>query len=248
MELAVFGDSYTRRSGEPQQLGQLDLSWPEWLVSWGHTVSNYGHGGTSLWYTHQLFLEHHHRHDRVVVMVTEARRQPIRGFTEVCTNGAENLQWQIEHRDWTPDGVRALRAARDHLLWAQNALYCQHIHRLMVKELQELRPDALFVPCFPPPPLPVTEHIDYFCGWTPQIQGWQGHTLWDVSELDHHQFDLDLVKITADHRHCHMNEQNNRQFAQEIQTWLSQGTQPLRDVSIYHRPSRPISHYFGYKD
>lgn len=245
MTIAIFGDSFTRRSSEPEQRGQMDLSWPEWLVGWGHQVHNFGQGATGLWFTYQLFLQHHHHYDRVIVTVTESSRQPIRGFTEISTNGAENLQWQLDNRSWTDNQRRALTAARDHVMWAQDEFYCQHIHTMLVERLQALRPDAVFIPCFLAPPIP---QGDFWGKGTPVISGWQGHTMWDISDLDHQHFDLDLVKITADHRHCHMNEYNNRQFAQEIQTWLNQGTPPLRDLGIYQRPSRARSHYFSYKD
>ena len=254
MTLGIFGDSYTRRSNCDQQPGLQDLSWPEWLVSWGITVGNHGLGGSGLWYTYCQFLEHHHRYDRVVVTVTEFRRQPIRGFPEKSTINPEYLQKDIECPWFDADQRRTLRAARDHMLWAQAAAHAMRVHELLVQDLQQLRPDALFIPCFRSPEPDkmitdmITDSVNHFGGLTPRIPGWQGLDLFEISDIDHQHFRMDLTKVQEEYRHCHMNEQNNRQFAQEIISWLQHQQLPLQDITVYHRPQRPRSHYFAYKD
>jgi hypothetical protein len=246
MTLGIFGDSYTQRSGFDTPIDLQDLSWPGWLESWGITVGNHGLSGSGLWYTYGQFLEHHHRYDRVVVTVTSYHRQPIRGFPYSITS-PEHLQRDIDSLSLHADQRRALRAALDHLLWAQVDGYAHRTHQLLVRDLQQLRPDALFIPCFHDhEPSEITDLSGFHYG-TPKIPGWSGLTLWDISEIDHQHFALDHDKVKEEYRSCHINEQNNRQLAHEIMLWLQQLALPLQDISAYSPPLRPRSHYFKYK-
>lgn len=237
MRIAIFGDSYACRSASTR--ARASLSWPEWLQSRGHIVDIWAASGTCFWFTYRRFLEHCHNYTSVVVLVTAYHRQPIRDEPLLSTVNTDHLQWWIEQ---SPPGHQRqkLRAARDHHLWAQHHQYTWDAHTLMMDRILARAPGALLIPCFPM--VDSWSHSDQAV--CPRVPQWQGLSLWDISQLDHLHYGMDIGRIREDHRHCHINDHNNRRLALDLEHWIMGGPLPLQSLEGYAASSEPQAHYF----
>lgn len=243
--LGIFGDSYGEHClhGDRPSSG---LVWTQWLQAKGHSLDVWARSGTSIWYTYRQFLEHHEKYHYCVVMITEISRSPIRDEPMISTISPDYLDSQVDMARDLQQKER-LRAARLWLLWAQHIENQWDQARLYVREMQRLRPDALIIPCFGvvSDQAQVKDWLD-IKGRSPEIPGWQGQTLWAVSELDHQHYGLDLTQPFRDLRHSHMNDHNNQVFSEEIHEWISGGPEPLQTIDRYRTPTEPRDFYFRY--
>lgn len=246
MILGIFADSYGDRCPNPGT--NNTQSWPELLQTMGHTVKNHSRTGMDLWYCYQRFLQHHEHCDRVIFLATAYHRQPVRGMM-ITTVNVNHLQY---YRDRSTNDYhrRALTAARDYVLWAQDPEYSRGMSELIIDSVSTLRPDALIMPCFSPlegsaysSMTSTTSAEDR----SPRIPGWQGASLWSISDIDHQHWHIKPLQIENDRRHCHFNEANNEQFAAEIDQWLVKGLQPLQDLTAYRPSRRQVTDFFDLK-
>ena len=71
MKIGIFGDSFADEHLKPSK------SWIECLRDnyEYNEVTSFGYGGTSLEWSYNNFLEHYHKYDRIIFIMTDHRRQ-----------------------------------------------------------------------------------------------------------------------------------------------------------------------------
>jgi hypothetical protein len=102
-------------------------------------------------------------------------------------------------------------------------------HRLLIKEIKSVRPDALLIPCL------------YLSG----EENWShSHTLNHVSDVDVNNYGLIQEKaMWADKRHCHMSQENNRIFASMVAEWINTNSFNF-DTDKFVKSDQPVETYF----
>jgi hypothetical protein len=243
MKIGIWGDSYaTRVDWIPDQ--RLGNSWVDWLRDWGYDLDLHAYHGTSLWYSYRSWQQLHEQYDKVIFLATAYHRVSIRGLDLISTVSPEHLDW---HQDQTRDPIikRALAAARDYVIWAQDLDYYWHMQLLIIAEIQRRSPHCLIIPCFKG----LDEHLHFRTDNTHHTEGWPGPCLHEITRLDQNYFGLNDRKIDLywDLRHCHINERNNLELAAIIRQWLDRGRIDPFNSSRFHTPGLELSDYFRRK-
>lgn len=212
MTLAIFGDSYADTGVDPRR------SWPCLLSG---MVNNYSLSGSSLYYSYTQFLEHHHRYDKIVFLITAWGRYHTQWGP---VSGLRGVEDQIEHS--RGHRRRVFESLRDHIIYSQNDQELRCYHQLMIKHIQTLRPDSLMIPCFDPQVSLFESRLD----------------LYSVSLIDQQLWHIDMDRV-KDLRCCHINDENNRILAQGIDQWAQSGqfTLTLKD---FVQPQGSRDYYF----
>ena len=115
------------------------------------------------------------------------------------------------------------------------------MHRLMLADIQRIRPDAVLVPCFEPKQSLVTlqDNLHLF----------QIHLIDIVYYLKQYP---DLARVAPlpndwhfgiEKRSAHMNDANNKIFADIIHQWIQTGRLEM-SLSDFVNPTEPIEYYF----
>lgn len=138
MKVAVFGDSFVE---------DVFQSYSTWFSDF----DEYGLGGSDMWYAYNQFLDHHEKYDKVIFACTSTRRvsmydEEFGWFLfpnpESCKSKRnEHPSYEIMEKYLTH--ISGMSGARDEL-------FCE----LLVNRIRHLRPDTLFIKCFPDSPGP----------------------------------------------------------------------------------------------
>ena len=66
MKIAIYGDSYGSMRPVNKTLNPK-LAWFDLLQNYGHVI-NYAVGGSSLYYSYKMFLEHNNKYDKNIIL------------------------------------------------------------------------------------------------------------------------------------------------------------------------------------
>lgn len=198
MKIAIFGDSYSSTYAYKHM-----NHYPSWsqLLATKYTVTNFSENGSSLYFMKKIFDKHYKEYDKIIFCITAPGRLEFQ---------VDSLKGNPKFETWYRhiSTIRAIRSrsrypelneydkARyqvlyDWMLKIQDFEYEQYVHNMMVKDIINLRPDALLIPCFP---------ISLFD---------QETALETVTRFE----DKFLKKKTGfynDERSCHMSSNNNK--------------------------------------
>jgi hypothetical protein len=239
MKIGIWGDSYATRVdwASDQRLGN---SWVDWLRDWGYDLDLHAYHGTSLWYSYRSWQQLHEQYDKVIFLATAYHRVSIRDLAFTSTVSPQHLDW---HLDQTPDPVarRALAAARDYAIWAQDLEYYWQVSLLMIKEIERHTPPSLIIPCF--------EDLDHTSSpdRSTLSSSWPGPCLNRITRIDQDHFgrpDHTTIDRFWDIRHCHINERNNLELAGIVRQWLDRGRLDSFDITRFHPPGLEFSDYY----
>ena len=220
MKIAIFGDSYGVNMNHHNQT----LSWVD-ILRFDYDVTNFCKGGSSLYYQYELFNLNHKNYDKIIFLITN----PGRLYMKDC-----KVQQHVSHYDtakhWfdkagTLQDKSILTAAMQYFLYLQDSNFDQLVHRLILKEIQLERDNLLLVPCF-------QGYLDNFC-----------NDLFKACAVDWTYYNISNPESLIDKRHCHMNQANNKIFANELISYLKTGKFDF-DKCNWVIDHKPLGFYF----
>jgi hypothetical protein len=197
--LAIFGDSYGKSGGHV--LGEK--SWVDFINDTKqYDVTNFSEGGSTLWYSYKLFLDHNHKFDKVIFLVTSPHRLELAG-KNVQLFAFQNYYIAKLKVNTTQGELRKqYQTIIDYYELIHNHEKEECLHRLMVESLCYIRKDVIVYPCFSQPYMKdkglfeITQFEDKIIGLTESVR----------EEL--------YRKLLRDDRSCHMTEDNNKIVSQ----------------------------------
>ena len=152
--LGIFGDSFA--SQNPSRPTSIPTAWPNQLDRERWTITNYARASTSFYWTYRLFLEHHHRYDQVVCIVTRPGRVTIRNAPHVIgipfgASGINQCIYLLNQKiqRLTHEQRKTIEAIRDYMMYAQDFEYEVDAAVQLLEHLRRVRPDAIFIPISP---------------------------------------------------------------------------------------------------
>ena len=235
MRVGVFGDSFA--SSHSVGIGD---PWHKMLNNqFNLDITSYGVNGSSLHYSYDKFNEMHKQYDKIVFLLTGPGRLTLPLPEEYKTQslgqlyhvtGLESFKSAVEKNFNTDyllkNTALALEGYYNYIVdFNKDSLF----HRLLVKEIKHIRPDALLVPCF------------YLTG----EEDWHhSTTLNNISDIDVINYGLDPKKaVWADIRHCHMSQENNYVFASMVAEWIKTGSFNF-EITKFIKSDKPVETYF----
>ncbi len=111
----------------------------------------------------------------------------------------------------------------------------------MIKDIKNIRPDALVIPCF-----------NYDMS---RVSKWNYCSMFDIHAIDmlHYQIEFQdtggawrkkpLRPNGRELRACHMNDENNIIFSKKITQWISSGNFEM-NISDFVISKKPVEYYF----
>lgn len=149
--VGVFGDSYADPIGHGHyHFKELDeMGWPN-LLKCKYEVGLHGKTASSVYYSYQKFLEHHHKYDKIVFVVTMTTRW-IKGFNienrEVHLNNYDAVVSILKKSSCYSDELRCVfEALKNYYLYLVDDEYCDNMTQLMINHMKQLRPDIILIP------------------------------------------------------------------------------------------------------
>ena len=244
--LGIFGDSFADPShghdGHPED---RQYGWPS-LLSDSYNVEIFARGGSSLYYSYKLFLEHHHKFSKIIFAVSEPGRLSENRIKSTAGEGEFVFvpSWQqanhwlendIKHIDETE--IDKLKAMRDFYLHVDYYESSRLFSELLVSRIREIRPDVLLLNSF-------YEHDNGLD--TPTIKSIFGPAL--LQYLDLTVRSLMKLDNTASHRNvgklkekrcvCHFSREVNQLLADSIRNSLDTKVwNPVIPIRIEHKES-----------
>ena len=220
MNIGLFGDSFAckkmrthkRYEGHPG-FANIGKPWFEYLP---HEITSFGESGSDLYYSYNLYLENRHKFDKNIFIATSPGRLSIKNLKEEYLHYNSHIIAQ-KHKtrtggfeaDFLDSVIRYFKHILDN---DKEKLICN----LIKKDIMQDK-DCLFVEGFGPNGL-----ITLF-----QME----NKIWNISFKDNHN-----PKV-RDFRYCHMTEQNNIIFADQIQDCIANNKQYIFDLEKFAKPS-----------
>lgn len=183
MKIGIFGDSFAEKNNPAlwicstlkenkytnylrEKITEDTYIWHDYFAEQGHTVYDYGRGGTDIYYSYYQWLHNHEKYDCCIFLVTGFRRLSVRHKNFKAKHEKElwysvtNVQDALDKSNPTNSLFKGSKNKKNvyYNKFAQAAIYYyksidgydpfRHIHfcELMLKEVQQKRPDTLFVP------------------------------------------------------------------------------------------------------
>lgn len=233
MKIGIFGDSYADK--HPDGLGK---AWFEILRDrYNLDVTCFGQNGSSVYYSYTKFIEHHNQFDKIIFLVTGPGRLTLpipKKYDEMSialrhVTNYDSFKYSVNSNFKNDRYLRHVASALElYYLFLMDFEKDRLFHRLLIEEIRRVRPDGLYIPCF--------DNLEFSCE----------KTLSDIHRIDIAHYNLtEKEAIHRDIRHCHMNEKNNRTFAELIKNWVDSGDFDLdRDFKLFGHSDLPIDHHF----
>jgi len=226
MKIAVYGDSFAdeRNIFYPNN----NYSWSNCLRNKGYDVTNYGRCASSLMYSYKKFMNTYKEYDKIIFLVTGMARFEVKGLPEfdsyIVYGILDSLSKRENYNDTQREIIQACYMYYKYILDDEKEGLFE---TLLLKELRNLRPDALFLPCFKDSMNQEENIIDlnYF------------------SDVDLEYFNL-KDRGPEDRRYCHMNESNNQMLADKLDIWIQTNKFTLsKDDAV--NPTNTSMYYFN---
>jgi hypothetical protein len=225
MKIAIYGDSYA--NGFIDESINDDLSWVQILYRKykdSYSFSNFGHRGSSLYYSYTKFFETHSDFDKIVFFVTFPSRiyltSPlIDNDHKRHINGVDTAARLVETY---PIGSSRMvfKAAYDYYLHIHNPEEHALYYKLMLAELKRHRSgDCLFI---------------------------SNETIVSNDDLNFYQVSpTEAASKYYDVRHCHMSAEKHIVLAEEIDKFLKQEIAEINYTALgAATPSKEFNKYF----
>lgn len=229
MKIAVFGDSFAG------SIIKEEKSWPG-ILGEKYSLQNFALGGTNLFWSLDQLIYNHESFDVILFVVTSPGRIEVEPtlapksdpmhyrFISGLSDATAKLH-RIEN--YPRKGVNTkywktvYQSAVDYYTYFFSYKREKYLHSLLVKEIKNIRPDAIVINSFSTDNIPGICEIFYV-----------ENKCWGV-EID------TLNKEYMDLRNCHMTNRNNFIFSTEIEKYiLSDRKIDFQiDLTKYYRPT-----------
>jgi hypothetical protein len=248
MSIAIFGDSFAAEHSTPYQLPQDHKGWTS-IVAEQFTVDNYAVSGSSLYYSWDKFNQLHGNYDRVIFLVSNWDRHYIDLGPETTSEHTwMQHQCSINQVDdclgklgfFTLDSNKAkLKALKDYWVHVGNDRQRQQMHRLMITDIINQRPDCLIMSGF------MTKDSLFD---RPRQADLCKASMMDVVHYFGKELNWDLTLWGQQYqcqRHNHLNRFNNQILADAVVKWLrTHDINELVDLPWCADTDRDWSYYF----
>lgn len=215
--LAVYGDSFADPSfgfdADPQLQQQ---GWPILLKN-NYTVETYSQGGSSVYYSYNLFKQTESLYDHIIFVETNAGRwyHPIVvDSVKYCYcnyNSLDLTERQLKSRHHlTADVQHKLTAIKTWYLDLLDLDQDEEMNRLMIDEVKRIRPDAIVI------------DLEFIRAWTRMLLLSFGDQVYS----DHSKGMLDEIRTV-----CHWPVEYNQTLAAHLIDSLESGVTVLPDVT-----------------
>jgi|APCry1669189665_1035243.scaffolds.fasta_scaffold35591_2 hypothetical protein len=231
MNLGIYGCSYTDTSfGHPAYL--TPKGWPN-LLSINHNVTNYGKGGSSIYYSYNNFIKNHHKHEQNIFCITS----PYRWHSPVVLDKTEyfvNALSTIEHRKYefikqnilTESVQKKLDALYLYYTELQNDVYDQNMSDLMLDRIKILRPDTIMI------------EWDY-------LQQLQSLFYSSLDQISNPRYTIERALALGEKNCiCHLSEEINAILAAEVEKSLKTGIFSPKWPDLVFHPN-PLEFYYN---
>lgn len=230
MKIGIFGDSFASKSRSWWRKDNY-LSWVEHL-SLKYDVTNYSEGGSSLFYSYSQLIKNHQKYQKIVLLVTNTGRLHLPHAELVIHQHVPGYPHLLNYKDrcLTTEHKILHESLMNYFIYIQNMNEESVKQRLLIEEIRRIRPDTLMIPCFDPP--------NACC-----MPEYNNSTLEDIALIDLKTKEWSEIK-GPDNRHCHMNLENNKIFADKIEEWLISDNFKL-DIKDFVVSEKPYEYYFS---
>lgn len=139
MKVAIYGDSHT--AGYISKSINPELAWPE-MLSQEFDVTNFGLGGSSLFYSYEKFCSTHENFDYVIFFATFPGRLYIEHENKNLNHipGINQLAIMQRMAHWSANDRKVIDAAIDYYTYIYNKTQAEVIHNLMIDDIEKKRP------------------------------------------------------------------------------------------------------------
>jgi hypothetical protein len=206
MNIAIFGDSYAEKMAGPK-------AWWQVLKQYGHQVTSFGEGGSSINFSAKLILEKHKDFDFIIWCMTTPGRFSIeipdcpRTFhtARVLTHTGVRVSNDI------PAGIEneIINTCQLYLKYVFDIGLENFLGKALANYFLQLIPNLMIIPCFPDP---LQTNFDLYALCTKELQqvfpGMETHKVYESWQ---------------DIRPCHFTPQNNQILAEIIANNLKPG-------------------------
>ena len=234
MKIAIFGDSFadclwfSKLKIQPQN----GPGWPE-LLAEQYNVTNFASGGTSLYYSYQLFLKHHSQFDRVIFVSSSPERfavhLPESNDVFHIVPGATFKQRILELYHYKTD-LRIIQAAEDYISYVLDTEKERIFGKLMIDDIYCTRSDVLLLPAFwikDDPLIPL------------------GH--FSSMEQQYYKLSQDTISLNnlTDLRKCHLTDENNQMVYQKVMNAINEKSSSISmSISDFKTPTKEWNMYW----
>jgi hypothetical protein len=202
MKIAIYGDSYADYRYQPRN----NKTWMHYLEDRLNTrVTSFAASGSGLYFSVKKYLETHGEFDKIIFIVTFPGRLYVSqtGTHLIHIPGISLANLVAETSD-NLNEKKIFSAAADYLLYVQNYEEELFKHYCM---LDRINHNSI---------LKIPVSLD-------SLENYNGTTLTDISHIDYDYYQIDKANPKKDLRCCHMNQQNNKIFADKIYDWIQTG-------------------------
>jgi hypothetical protein len=247
MKIAVYGDSFGGINlinilGDNKDRGK---SWVE-VLGKKHDVTNFSAGGTSLFYSYEIFLQQNKNFDYNIFLITEPNRLTL--------NNVDNEHFKhfnlamldvfskVTENSNTGNDKKVIDALLGYYSYIHNQKYIDICHDLMINNIININHNSLLIPCFP----------TSMSGKTSLVEITDYELLDQVLNLKRNGYEpwklIDNKWTFADYRKCHLSEENNIILANIVDNSIINNLNIL-DINLndYQKASKDIEFYYAKK-
>jgi hypothetical protein len=206
MNIAVFGDSYAEKNAGP-------TAWWQVLKQYGHKVTSFGEGGSSINFSAKLILKNHKDFDFIIWCMTTPGRFSIEipGCPEIFHTTRIMTHTGIKVSNNIPAGIdnKIIDACQLYLKYVFDPNLENLLGKALANYFLQLIPNLMIIPCFPPP---LETNFDLYNLATQELQQ-------VFPNMETHK----VYESWHDIRTCHLTAQNNQILAEIIANNLKPG-------------------------
>lgn len=225
MKIGVYGDSFAHA------LERKENAWYNFL---DHSVTNFAHMGSNLWYSYSLFKKNSKNFDLNIFFVTNWGRLNIPQLEQPHWPGVAQMDMAVKNNTIDQHSKNVLISAINYIVLARNEEQEIDYHKALLQDLATYK-NCLMIPCFP-------YEMSY-------LDNWNGCSMYDISIKDTIYYEIDSDWKAGERnelRACHMNNQNNKIFANKINNWINGNTFEM-NIEEFVDPVEELDYYFKRK-
>lgn len=243
MKIAVYGDSFggINLTNIPDDNEDRGKSWVQ-VLSEKYNVTNFSEGGSSLFYSYEIFLQQNKNFDYNIFLITEPNRLTLNNVNDHLKHfnlTMLELFNQVAKNSTIEEDKKIINAILGYYSYIHDQKYIDTCHALMVNSIISINQNSLIIPCFPtsiPDKTSLVEITDYELLDQVLYLKDNGYEPWKL---------IDNKWTFADYRKCHLSEENNRILANIIDNSITNKTNIL-DIKLndYQKAGKDIEFYY----
>ena len=227
MKIAIYGDShaaciYSRSVND-------DISYVEMLYR-KYDVTNFGQGGSGLFYSYDRFKETEKDFDKIIFLVTSPGRiylnpdnYPNLNPNHLHVTGIGQAEWYTELYSNSNENKKIFQTIKDYVLYVQNKKQESIFHELMIEDIKRIRPDAVVI------------EIIKFAAWNDT-----DFNFWNMEDW----IKLEVYNNFQDARHCHLSKEKHVILYEMLEENIKTGKDIDYSKLLNVKPSKTFEDYF----